>query len=195
MPKLRPYANEDWKAALELCLLAFAPACESLERVMAADLDWKTALQRHLRTVTRSGRTVVAELRGSLVGLVHYQVDPDSQSGSIDVSAVHPAHQRRGIGSQLYRHALDAMRDQGARYATAETGDDPSHQAARRAYEKVGFVALPMVHYFISLAGPGPVSRPGSGARRKASATSRPSARSASRQRRAGASSARRASR
>ena len=55
----------------------------------------------------------------------------------------------------MYRHVLDEMRAQGARYATAETGGDASHAPARRAYEKAGFVAVPTVHYFMKLRGSG----------------------------------------
>ena len=165
MPTLRPYVDGDWEAVLDLCLRAFTPACESLEDLVGTDLDWRTSIRKHLRSLTRPGERrglVVAELRGSVVGVVHYRVDPGTRSGCIGVSAVHPARQGEGIGSLMYRHALDAMRAQGARYATAEAGGDPSNAPARRAYEKVGFVALPMVHYVMALGGPrvGPATRP-----------------------------------
>ena len=151
---MRPYVDDDWKAVLDLCLRAFAPACESLERLQGADLDWRRSIRRQLRSLTRpgeGGQLVVAELRGSIVGVVHYQVDRETQSGSIGVSAVHPARQGKGIGTLMYRHALDAMSAQGAKYATADTGADPSHAPARRAYEKAGFVAVPTIHYFMPL--------------------------------------------
>jgi ribosomal protein S18 acetylase RimI-like enzyme len=153
--KLRAYVASDWEALLELCMLAFAPACESLERLLGSDLDWKTCMRSHLRSLTRSGERrglIVAELLGAVVGVVHYHVARETRSGSLGVSAVHPHHQGRGVGSLLYRRALDEMRKRGARYATAETGGDPSHAAARRAYERVGFVAVPTVHYVTGLA-------------------------------------------
>jgi ribosomal protein S18 acetylase RimI-like enzyme len=158
MPKLRPYVDGDWEAVLDLCLLAFAPACASLERLFGTDLDWRTCITRYLASLTRSGERewlVVAERRGSAVGVVHYQIDRDSRSGSIGVSAVHPAHQGKGVASLMYRHVLEAMRAQGATYATAEAGGDPTHAAARRAYEKAGFAAVPTVHYFKELRGSG----------------------------------------
>ena len=158
MPKMRPYVDGDWKAVLDLCLRAFAPACESLGRLAGADLDWRGSIRRYLRSLTRPGRggwLVVAELRGSVVGVVHYQVDRETQSGSIGVSAVHPARQGKGIGSLMYRHVLDLMSAQGVKYATADTGADSSHAPARRAYEKAGFVAVPTVHYFMTLRAPG----------------------------------------
>jgi len=156
MPNMRPYVDSDWKAVLDLCLSAFAPVCESLERLRGADLDWRRSIRRHLRSLIRpaeGGQLIVAELRGSIVGFVQYQVDSEAQSGSIGVSAVHPARQGKGIGSLMYRHVLDVMSAQGVKYATADTGADSSHAPARRAYEKVGFVAVPTVHYFMALQG------------------------------------------
>jgi len=154
MPNMRPYVDSDWKAVLDLCLSAFAPVCESLERLRGADLDWRRSIRRHLRSLIRpaeGGQLIVAELRGSIVGFVQYQVDSEAQSGSIGVSAVHPARQGKGIGSQMYRHVLEVMSAQGVKYATADTGADSSHAPARRAYEKVGFVAVPTVHYHMKL--------------------------------------------
>lgn len=161
---LRPYVHDDWDAVLDICLLAFRPACESLDRSPATGLPapvhpyWRTSIERYLRSLTRSGKSrhlVVAEIRGSIVGVVHYEVDAETHTGSIGVSAVHPARQGKGIGTSMYRHVLDAMRAQGVKYATADTEADASHSPARRAYEKLGFVAVPMVHYFKSLAAPG----------------------------------------
>jgi GNAT superfamily N-acetyltransferase len=153
-PRLRPYADGDWEAVLDLCLLAFAQGCESLERLAGSELDWRTSIERYLRSLTRSGekkRLVVAEIRGSVVGVVHYEVDRGARSGRIGVSAVHPARQGKGIGPLMYDYVLEAMRAQGLRYATADTAGGPAHSRARRAYEKVGFVALPMVQYFMKL--------------------------------------------
>jgi ribosomal protein S18 acetylase RimI-like enzyme len=169
-PRLRPYVDGDWEAVLDVCLRAFTPACEALESRLGTHLDWRTSIRRHLRSLTRPGerrRLVVAELRGSVVGVVHYQVDRDARSGSIGVSAVHPARQGEGIGSLLYRHVLEAMRAGGARYVTAEAGGDPSHASARRAYERVGFVAVPTIHYVMGLgrARAGAATRPRRGKR------------------------------
>ncbi len=139
-------------------MLAFAPACESLERLRSTDLDWRASIGSYLRSLTRPEerrRLVVAEMEKSLVGVVHYQVDHETQSGSIGLSAVHPARQGKGIGSLMYKHVLDAMRAQGLKYATADTAADSFHAPARRAYEKAGLVAVPTVHYVIKLPGPG----------------------------------------
>ena len=85
MPNMRPYVDSDWKAVLDLCLSAFAPVCESLERLRGADLDWRRSIRRHLRSLIRpaeGGQLIVAELRGSIVGFVavptvHYHMKLD----------------------------------------------------------------------------------------------------------------------
>ena len=164
-PTLRPYADRDWEAVLGLCLRAFAPGYESLERALGRDLDWQACLSRHLRSLTRPGkgrRLIVAEAEGAVVGVVAYDVEPKRQRGSIGVSAVHPAHQGKGVASRMYVHVLDVMRAQGVRYVTAETEGDSAHDPVRRAYEKAGFLAVPIVHYFLDLVArvPPPVAAP-----------------------------------
>jgi GNAT superfamily N-acetyltransferase len=167
MPALRRYVGSDWDAVLDIGLLAFAPAYESIGRLLGTRgsthvrLDWRTCVGRYLRSLTRPRerrRLVVAEMQGSVVGFVHYEVDADEQSGTMGISAVHPALQGKGIGALMYNHVFDAMRAQGVKYATADTAADSSNAPARRAYEKVGFVPLPMVHYFKSLVTPAPAS-------------------------------------
>jgi GNAT superfamily N-acetyltransferase len=185
VPRLRPYVDADWGAVLDLCIVAFAPACESLERLPQAkslahaDPDWRTSIGKYLRSLTQSGergRLLVAELQGAVIGVIHYDVDVETQSGSIGVSAVHPARQGKGIGTLMYDHVLDAMRAQGVKYATADTEGDASHAPARRVYEKLGFVAVPMVHYFKRLVTPEPAD---AGQERRAVGNERRSARSA----------------
>jgi ribosomal protein S18 acetylase RimI-like enzyme len=160
---LRPYVDADWEAVLELCLLAFTPGCESFERTVGIDIDWRMSIEKYLRSLVRTSETkhfVVAEFEESIAGIVHYEINGSSRTGEIGVSAVHPARQGQGIGPRMYEHVLGAMRAQGLLYATADTRGDSAHAAARRAYEKVGFVALPTVHYFMTLGDSAPVVRP-----------------------------------
>lgn len=65
--------------------------------------------------------------------------------------AVDPTAQRQGIGRRLIETALDYMRSEGVTRAELGTGGDPGHAAARRAYERAGFVGLPLVHYYKEL--------------------------------------------
>lgn len=153
-PTLRAYADRDWEAVLELCLRAFSPGYRSLERSLGTDLDWQACIRRHLRSLTLAGERqhlIVAEVEGAVVGVVHYHVDSEEQSGTIGVSAVHPAHQGRSLAPRMYMHVLGLMRAQGIKYVTAESEGDSAHDPVRRAYEKAGFVAMPIVRYVIDL--------------------------------------------
>ena len=74
-----------------------------------------------------------------VVGFCGYQYDPATGAGSIDLNAIDPACQNRGHGTRLIEHALDRLRDAGARYFKASTGGDAAHAPARAAYRKAGF--------------------------------------------------------
>jgi len=160
MPIIRSYADRDWQAVLKSCLLAFTTVYESFERLLGTELfllvypDWKASNEKYLRSLTEPGereRLFVVEDNGAVVGFIHYSVDAENQSGNIGLNAVDPAHQGKGLGALMYRHVLDIMRGKGMKYVRVDTGGDPSHAPARHAYEKAGFVALPVVHYFKSL--------------------------------------------
>ena len=59
--------------------------------------------------------------------------------------------QNDGIGTALNLAALREMKAAGLRLAEVATGGDESHAPARRAYEKAGFTALPLVRYYQEL--------------------------------------------
>ncbi len=159
--RIRPYVTSDWQSVLEICLLAFAPIHESFATWLGNELfrlvypDWKASHEKYLQslvdTETEKERLFVAEESGVVVGFIHYEVSPDGQSGKIGLNAVHPAHQRKGVGMMMYGHVLDLMRTAGTKYAQVGTGGDPSHIPARRASEKLGFAPLPLVQYYKSL--------------------------------------------
>jgi len=52
------------------------------------------------------------------------------------------------IAARLTERALDWFRAQGMSIAMVETGGDPGHAPARRAYEASGFQLLPVARYF-----------------------------------------------
>jgi ribosomal protein S18 acetylase RimI-like enzyme len=72
-------------------------------------------------------------------------------TGEVDLLAVHPDYQNRGIGTELNTFALDKMRESGVRLAVVATGGDPGHAPARRSYEKAGYTPLPLVRYYKDL--------------------------------------------
>lgn len=86
---------------------------------------------------------------GSPVGFATVSLDTFHEGmGAIDIIAVDPVYQRRGIGSRLTGVAADYMREQGMDIAIVETGGDPGHAPARAAYDAAGFTLLPIARYF-----------------------------------------------
>ncbi|MEM7022013.1 MAG: GNAT family N-acetyltransferase [Pseudomonadota bacterium] len=120
-------------------------ALESAEREQAEHLD-------RICAADASHDVFVVECGSSLVAFCAVSCNRDSKVGEIDLNAVHPDHQGKGIGSWMYRVALDRMRAAGMRAATVGTGGDPSHAPARRAYENAGFgPAIPSLYYYTAL--------------------------------------------
>jgi len=94
----------------------------------------------------------VAEVGASAVGFVAIELDhPERRMGEISMLAVDPDYQGSGIGTALTEFALDRLEEAGMTVAMVETGGDPGHAAARRTYEKAGYVHLPIARYFKNL--------------------------------------------
>ncbi len=140
-------------------LAAFAGVHDSIAELLGRELnalvypDWETTQHQELleSTAAETSSLWVAEQDGTVVGFVVIDVDPLSKVGELSLIAVHPDRQGHGIGTALNRFALDQMRRAGMTLATVATGGDASHAAARRSYEKAGFVALPLVRYYAAL--------------------------------------------
>ena len=159
-PRIRPFDDRDAEAVVDLSLRAWAPVFASLERVLGSGIfrrlhpDWREDQRRAVEDVcaAHKGRMWVAEVDGTAVGFVAVEVyDPERSMGEISMLAVDPDHQGRGIGTALTEFALDRLKDAGMKVAMVETGGDPGHAAARRTYEKAGFVLSPVARYFKNL--------------------------------------------
>lgn len=125
----------------EIAPIAFASA----EREQAELLDRLCGAQA-------SHEMFVVEYGSKVVAFCSVSFGRDTKVGEIDLNAVHPDYQGKGIGTMMYGFALDRMRDAGMQVATVGTGGDPSHAPARRAYEKAGFgPAIPSVYLYRSL--------------------------------------------
>jgi len=99
----------------------------------------------------KEGRVWVADADGTAVGFVAVRRHPKKGLGEIYMLAVDPYHQGGGIGTALTEFALERLKYDGMAVAMVETGGDPGHAAARRTYEKAGFVLLPIARYFKTL--------------------------------------------
>ena len=94
----------------------------------------------------------VADVGASTVGFVAVELHhPERSMGEISMLAVGPDYQGGGIGTALAEFALDRLKEAGMMVAMVETGGDPGHAAARRTYEKTGYVHLPIARYFKNL--------------------------------------------
>jgi GNAT superfamily N-acetyltransferase len=158
-PRIRPFEDADIDAVVDLSLRAWAPVFASLERVLGSEVsrrlhpDWREDQRRAVEDVlaAKKGRVWVAEVDGATVGFVSVGLfDAERSMGEISMLAVDPDYQGGGIGTALTEFALDRPKDDGMKVAMVETGGDPGHAAAHRAYEKAGFVLLPIARYFKS---------------------------------------------
>lgn len=93
----------------------------------------------------------VAEVGGTPVGFIACDLNLQDRTAEVQLIAVHPDSQNRGVGTSLNTFALEMMKESGIRLVHVNTGGDPSHAPARRAYEKAGYVPMPLVRYFKDL--------------------------------------------
>jgi ribosomal protein S18 acetylase RimI-like enzyme len=155
---IRSFADSDIEQIVELSLLAWDPAFESMEKVLGLRIfrliwpDWRKSQAEGVERACRATdkyHTLVAELDDRVVGFIAYELK--GETGEVVLLAVHPEFQKRGIATQLNRATLDAMKAAGMKMAVAETGGEEGHAPARRAYEKAGYTGLPIVRYFKAL--------------------------------------------
>jgi ribosomal protein S18 acetylase RimI-like enzyme len=158
--RIRPFEDRDAEAVVDLSLRAWAPVFASLEQALGSEIfkrlhpDWRGDQRGAVEEVCTSQETQVwvAEVDGATVGFVATDVfDPKRSMGEISMLAVDPDHHGGGIGTALTEFALDRLKDAGMKVAMVETGGDPGHAAARRTYEKAGYVLLPIARYFKNL--------------------------------------------
>jgi ribosomal protein S18 acetylase RimI-like enzyme len=159
-PRFRLLEDRDAEAVVDLSLRAWAPVFASLERALGPEIfgrlhpDWREDQRRAVEDVlaAKEAQVWVAEVGASIVGFVSVELIDDKRSmGEISMLAVDPDYQGGGIGTALAEFALDKLKEAGMKVATAETGGDPGHAAARRTYEKADFVLLPIARYFKNL--------------------------------------------
>jgi ribosomal protein S18 acetylase RimI-like enzyme len=121
----------------------------------APELTWEERKLRQNRRLFASHpeQVWVLEEQGDVFGYVTFWLVPERHHGHIDNNAVHPERVGQGWATFMYRHVLDHFRHLGLRFAHVDTGLDAAHDAARRAYEAVGFDRrVPTVDYWQDLA-------------------------------------------
>ena len=151
----RPMHEDDIEPIVTLSLLAFEPVFTSFAQILGRAIftrvypDWRANQREAVETICRNPEHTVwvADLDGSLGGYIAYSLNTVTLTGGVELLAVHPDHQNRGVGTTLNELALARMRAAGMTLAIANTGGDPGHAPARRSYEKAGYTGLPLVHY------------------------------------------------
>lgn len=156
---IRPLAESDIDAVVSLSLRAWAPVFGSFRSVLGEEIflhlypEWSAMQAAAVERVCRDAAmpTWVADDHGRAVGfvaIVHGRQEDEPDSSEIEMIAVDPERQRRGIAADLLAFAEARMREHGTRLAVIGTGGDPGHAPARAAYEKAGFTPLPIVRYY-----------------------------------------------
>jgi ribosomal protein S18 acetylase RimI-like enzyme len=145
---IRPYRPSDQQALRDIAKRAFAKIWNMYRQKLGPELceveypDCENRIVRNLddQWVRFPEGILVFEKEGyGVVGFVTFLLKPEKKLGIIDDNAVHPDFQGEGIGTALYRAALDYMRKHYMKYAKVVTGLDDAHMAARCSYEKAGF--------------------------------------------------------
>jgi GNAT superfamily N-acetyltransferase len=156
---IEPYDESQLDAIVRLSLRAWQPVFESLEEVMDSAVfkgfypDWRVAQQAAVESVCRDPdhHVWVAVQESQTVGFVAVKTHAEDSMGEIYMIAVDPDYQRRGISAALTNHSIEWFKSIGMSIAMVETGGDPGHEPARRAYESAGFRLLPVARYFKKL--------------------------------------------
>lgn len=158
--EIRPFVEQDLDAVILFSLRAWEPIFASVRDVLGDAIfvrlhpDWKADQAEAIRSICTNAERVVfvAAGNGGPVGFVGIALNAfHDRMGAIDIIAVDPDYQRRGIGARLTAFALDYMARQGMDIAVVETGGDPGHAPARAMYRETGFTLLPIARYFTLL--------------------------------------------
>jgi GNAT superfamily N-acetyltransferase len=155
--EIRKFRRDDLETVVEFSLRAWAPVFASVREVLGDKIflhlhpDWKANQEDAVRSSCTNDEhdVFVAVANRSPVGFVAIALNAfHERMGVIDIIAVDPDYQRRGVSSRLTEFATAHMRSSGMDIAVVETGGDPGHAPARAAYEASGFTLLPIARYF-----------------------------------------------
>lgn len=158
---IRDFKPADLPRLHEIREAAFKPVFQSFRQIVGgaiAPIAFAAAEREQAELLNRTCGTgsehevFVVEQGAEVVAFCSVKADRETGVGEIDLNAVHPDWQGRGIGTWMYGQALERLKAMGMRVATVGTGGDASHAPARRAYEKAGFgPGIPSVYLYRAL--------------------------------------------
>jgi len=156
-PDIRPVRDDGVESLVQLTLAAFEPVFPSFERLLGPAIcgviwpDWRASQRTGVETLCRERdkhAAWVAELDGAPVGFIAWDLNPRERTAEVQLIAVHPGYQNRGVGTALNVFALERMKERGVKLVHVDSGGEESHAPARRSYEKAAYVSLPLIRYF-----------------------------------------------
>jgi len=155
--EIRPYDEGDLDGIVEFSLRAWEPVFGSLREVLGDEIferlhrpDWRAAQADSVRSsCTSDERDVFVAVVGDRpVGFAAVALNAFHDGmGVVDMIAVDPAYQRRGIARELMESCVEHMRAKEMDIAAVGTGGDVGHGPARGLYESLGYTRLPVVRY------------------------------------------------
>lgn len=157
---IRSYEPDDLQAIMDIGdrawrnIYAMFRACYGDELFELLVPDERTAKGKQIQShcAQHPEWVYVCEDNGQIVGFVTFRLNEDKKIGVIGNNAVDPDCGLKGIGQQMYRAVFEHFRAHGMRYANVQTGLDPAHAPARRAYERAGFnISHQDVDYYVKL--------------------------------------------
>ena len=158
---IRSFLQNDLVGLTDLTIETFGPFYEDSFRPLVGDVifanqhgRWRADYRREvteLHDPDQHKYIAVAELEGTVVGYVAWNVDPARRNGRITHLAVSAEHRRRHVGTALCEHAFSEMRTLGAEVAVIGTGGDAFHAPARALYESLECTLLPVAVYYRQL--------------------------------------------
>jgi ribosomal protein S18 acetylase RimI-like enzyme len=154
--EVRPVDSAEVDGVVDIAIRAWEAVHASMAQVLGERLnrrvypDWAKSQAADVRQACGDPnvKVFVAADGQTLFGFVSVVIDMSAHSGEIDMIAVDPELQHRGIARTLTDFALRQMRDAGCTLAHVATGGDTGHAPARALYESAGFVPLPLVRYY-----------------------------------------------
>lgn len=155
---IRELKSTDVDIIADIAVAAWKPIFDFYREAMGEELfslacpNWQKEKARQVRRACEpesSAMVCVAEKEGKVIGFITFHANYDTCIGEIGNNAVHPDFQGMGVGTMMYRHVFERMKEHGMRFVKVGTGADPAHAPARRAYEKAGFdIKIPNVQYY-----------------------------------------------
>lgn len=166
---IRPLRADDVETVVSFAIRSWEPVFESFAKILGPGLfksaypDWRASQATAIRDNCQPEKNPcwVAEIESEIEGEIEGEADGravgwlalvrDGSTANIEMLAVDPDHQGKGIATELIGTAMAEAHALGCERIEVWTGGDPGHEPARRTYEKAGFTALPIVHYYREL--------------------------------------------